>query len=166
MSKFTPKQEAFVHWYCSAVVNMNGTEAARRAGYAGSDNTLANVASENLRKPYLRAAIDKRLEKALSGADVTVEAVLRELDALGAKASEAGQYGAAIRASELKGKYLKMFTDRIEHVQSIEDMGTDELVRLFHEIREAGNVDLLRLLEGDGPELGDGADRPRGTPTH
>ncbi len=45
----TAKQRAFISWYISAEVNCNGTEAARRAGYRGNDNTLATVAFENLR---------------------------------------------------------------------------------------------------------------------
>lgn len=152
--RWTPKQHAFVHWYCAAAVNMNGTEAARRAGYKGSDNTLAQVARENLSKPHIKAEVEKRLEKALSGADVTVEAVLRRLSVIGDKALEAEQYASAARCAELHGKYLKMFTDRIEHVNSIEDVSTEELVRLFHEIVEAGGIDLAQLTAGDGAESG------------
>ena len=47
----TDKQRQFVDWYCSSDARCNGTEAARRAGYRGNDNTLRAVASENLTKP-------------------------------------------------------------------------------------------------------------------
>lgn len=46
--KLTPKQELFVSEYLKTG---NATEAARRAGYKGNDNTLAQVGNENLRKP-------------------------------------------------------------------------------------------------------------------
>lgn len=46
--KLTPKQEIFVSEYLKTG---NATEAARRAGYKGNDNTLAQVGNENLRKP-------------------------------------------------------------------------------------------------------------------
>jgi phage terminase small subunit len=162
--KFTPKQTAFISWYCSAVVNGNGTEAARRAGYAGNEDTLKSVASENLSKPYIRAEIDKRMAKALSGADVTVEAVLRRLQVIGDQALEDRKFGDAIRAAELQGKYLKMFTDRIEHVQNIEDISTDELRHLLVEIMEAGQIDIRGLVAKD--DAGDGLDADRqGTQT-
>jgi len=164
--KFTLKQAAFISWYCSAVVNFNGTEAARRAGYAGNNVTLANVATENLQKPYIRAEIDKRVAKALSGADVTVEAVLRRLQVIGDKALEEGKYGDAIRAAELHGKYLKMFTDRIEHVQSIEDISTDELRHLLVEIMEAGQIDIRGLVAKDDTGNGVGPDSQGTQTTH
>jgi phage terminase small subunit len=129
---------------------MNGTEAARRAGYKGTDKTLAVVASENLSKPNVRKMIDERLEKALSGSDVTVEAVLRRVQVIGDKALESEQYASAAKCAELHGKYLKMWTERIEHVQTIEDVSTEELVRLMREIAENGGIDLIRLIAGDG----------------
>lgn len=51
----TRKQQAFVDAYTG-----NGTAAARAAGYKGSDATLAQVASENLRKPEVLEAIQVR----------------------------------------------------------------------------------------------------------
>lgn len=50
------KQEKFVAAYVG-VANGNATEAARLAGYKGTAVTLASVASENLRKPYIAEAI-------------------------------------------------------------------------------------------------------------
>ena len=46
--KLTIKQQTFVAEYLKTG---NTTEAARRAGYKGNDNTLAQVGNENLRKP-------------------------------------------------------------------------------------------------------------------
>ena len=45
--KLTPKQKAFVSEYLKSG---NATEAARKAGYKGSDNILAAIGSQNLRK--------------------------------------------------------------------------------------------------------------------
>lgn len=144
---FTAKQRGFIEWYCSASVNMNGTEAARRAGYKGNDGTLANTAAENLRKPYIRQEIDIRLDAALSGANITVEKVLRDLEITYVKALTDGHYTAAVRCLELQGKYLKMFTDKIEHVeQPIDEMSTEELVQMLFEISKSGGLDLGKLL--------------------
>lgn len=65
--RLTPKQKAFVEWY---VKLLNGGQAAKRAGYSGDMLTLDVVASENLRKPYIRAEIDRRLKESIPSADV------------------------------------------------------------------------------------------------
>jgi len=145
---------------------MNGTEAARRAGYKGNDNQLGTIAAENMQKPAIRELIDKRLEKALSGADVTVEAVLRRVQVIGDKALEDGQYASAAKCAEIHGKYLKMWTERIEHVSSIEDVSDQELVRLLHEIAEKGGIDLNRLIAGNGAADGDLPGTPGAPTTH
>jgi len=68
MSDLTDKQAAFVEEY---LIDFNATRAAERAGYRGSDSTLASVGSENLRKPKIREKIDARLrERAMSADEV------------------------------------------------------------------------------------------------
>lgn len=53
--KLTYKQQAFVDCYTN-----NATEAAKLAGYKGNKVTLASVGKENLRKPLIIEAIEKR----------------------------------------------------------------------------------------------------------
>ena len=93
--------------------------------------------------------------RTLSGDDVTIDAVLRRIQLIGDKALEDGQYSAAVRAAELLGKYLKMFTDRIEQVQSIEEVSTEDLVQLFGKIVRRGNVELNRLFADELRPEGD-----------
>lgn len=149
--RWTLKQRSFCIWYVAADVNGNGTEAARRSLYKGSDSVLAQVAAENLRKPHIAAEIEKLQNEALKDAGVTIEKVLRDVEDERTQALAAGQFAPAVRCSELQGKYLKMWVDKIEHVQAIEDVSTEELVRLLHEIAEAGQIDLAKLLEGNAP---------------
>jgi phage terminase small subunit len=68
-SDFTSKQKAFVEHY---LITLNGTEAARRAKYKGDDNTLGVVAYENLRKPKIRAEIDRRMKQLSLSAEETL----------------------------------------------------------------------------------------------
>jgi PBSX family phage terminase large subunit len=64
----TDKQRVFVEEYLTC---WNATEATRRAGYSGNDDTLRSIGSENLTKPNIRAFIDQRLkEKAMSADEV------------------------------------------------------------------------------------------------
>lgn len=51
------------------ICGLNGTEAARRAGYQGDGNTLAVIAHENLRKPKIADLIEARLQEAAMGAN-------------------------------------------------------------------------------------------------
>lgn len=162
--KLTDKQLWFCHWYTSAEVNMNATEAARRAGYQGNDVTLRSVGAENLAKPHIRREIDARLKQAMKGAEITVESTLKKVTEIGDQALAAGQYASAAKCAELHGKYLKMWTERIEHVQTIEDITDAELVRLIREIAEAGGIDLTRLIAGDGAQDGAVSAAP-GVPT-
>ena len=59
MAELTDKQQAFVTHYLAC---LNGAEAARRAGYPAK--SARQVASENLSKPDIRAAIDAALAHA------------------------------------------------------------------------------------------------------
>ena len=56
----TAKQAAFVREYVQC---WNATEAARRAGYRGSDEVLATTGSENLRKPKVSEKISEIVER-------------------------------------------------------------------------------------------------------
>ena len=60
MSDFTGKQRAFIEQYLRT---LNGTEAARLAGYKGDDNSLGVTAYGNLRKPKIRSEIDRRMSE-------------------------------------------------------------------------------------------------------
>lgn len=137
----TDKQRAFVDWYLRT---WNGTKAARRARYKGSDATLAAIASENLRKPKIRAAIEERLAEFAMGAQevlarigeqarasitafIRVEGGTFELDLHQVrrfghlvKKIRHTKHGVEIelhdsqRALELLGKYHVLFTERLD----------------------------------------------------
>ena len=59
-SPLTAKQKLFAEAY---VACLNATEAARRAGYKGSDNTLAVTGHDNLRKPKFQHYFSGNLVK-------------------------------------------------------------------------------------------------------
>lgn len=70
----TPKQERFVAEY---LVDLNGTQAAIRAGY--SERTANRAACELLTKPDIQALISERKARQLERADLTATRVLEEL---------------------------------------------------------------------------------------
>jgi phage terminase small subunit len=63
--KLTEKQARFVAAYVGPAKG-NGTEAARMAGYRGNAHTLQVVATENLSKPVVRQAIDRKVAETRS----------------------------------------------------------------------------------------------------
>lgn len=67
-TKLTNKQKAFIEHYLEC---WNGTEAARKAGYKGNDNTLAAIGSQNLRKLNIKRRVQDRLDaKAMSANEI------------------------------------------------------------------------------------------------
>jgi phage terminase small subunit len=58
----TNKQANFIESFLSN--GGNATQAARDAGYSGTPDTLKQVASENLAKPYIRRRIAERMQEA------------------------------------------------------------------------------------------------------
>lgn len=84
MARLTEKQARFVAEY---LVDMNATEAAKRAGY--SEKTAYSIGFENLRKPEIQEAIQAAMEDRAKRTEITQDAVLRELAAIGfAKATD------------------------------------------------------------------------------
>lgn len=68
IDNLTDKQRMFVLAYLTC---WNGTEAARRAGYAGDDNVLGVTGFDNLRNPKIARFVQARLaEKAMPADEV------------------------------------------------------------------------------------------------
>jgi phage terminase small subunit len=74
--RLTGKQQRFVVEYLKC---LNATEAARRSGYEGDDNTLSSVGYENLRKPDIASRIEEEFTKH----KMTAAEVLYHLSAIG-----------------------------------------------------------------------------------
>jgi phage terminase small subunit len=105
--KLTAKQKKFVEAYAG-----NGTEAARQAGYSGSDATLAQTAYELLRKPEIKSQIDARQQRAVS----SLVAAREERQAMWTATMRDVTLPIRdrLRASELLGKSEGDFIDKVE----------------------------------------------------
>lgn len=114
----TPKQEAFCREY---LIDLNASQAAVRAGYRGDPNTvgprlLANVGVRSL----IDRLMAERAERVQRTADDVLKDIHKVKDACMAEAfDQQGNAGmvdpkAALKALELEGRHLKMFTDKIE----------------------------------------------------
>ena len=73
-TKLTPKQERFVQEY---MVDLNALQAAIRAGY--SKDTAGVIGHENLKKPYIQAAIARARQEQQQRTQITADSVVKEL---------------------------------------------------------------------------------------
>lgn len=107
MLRLTRKQEAFINEYC---ITLNATQAAIKSGYAPKNAN--NTGAENLAKPYIKKEIDKRLKEKASKNNITADFVLNEIRAIAFDTNN--KTNDRLKALELLGKYLKLFTDKVE----------------------------------------------------
>ena len=74
IESMTEKQKAFCHEY---LVDLNGTQAAIRAGY--SEKAAKEIASENLTKANIKCVINALMKEREKRTEVTQDRVLLEL---------------------------------------------------------------------------------------
>lgn len=123
------RQKKFCDEY---LVDMNGTQAAIRAGY--SERTARSIATENLAKPYIKEYIDKRLKEMENERIATASEVMMYLtsvvrgqseseivvvEGIGEGMSSARRMKKApdekekLKAAELLGKRFGMFKENV-----------------------------------------------------
>lgn len=112
-AKLTPKQERFVSEY---LIDLNATQAAIRAGY--SEKTARQMATENLSKPAIQEALRKARQRQQKRTEITADFVLNELmkiasDEAGDETNSHLKYSNKMKALELLGKHLGMFTEKV-----------------------------------------------------
>jgi phage terminase small subunit len=110
LENLTPKQKKFCQEY---LVDLNATKAAIRAGY--SEKTAKSQGQRLLTnvdlQEYLHFLMDERAQRTRANADE----ILERLDYI---AKTAPKDNDKLRALELIGRHLGMFTDKIDVRQS------------------------------------------------
>jgi len=115
----TAKQAAFIREY---LIDLNATQAAIRAGY--SAKTAQEQSSRLLSNAIIRENVQKAMDERSETVGLTAADVLRDINAVKADAMRKtydkdgnevmANHTAALKALELQGKHLKMFTDKVE----------------------------------------------------
>lgn len=111
------------------LLGLRGTEAAVGAGY--SPKSAHVQASNLLRHPKVMEYLSENRREIAREAVISVAEVLRDLARYADLAEVSGQYPAAVRAKELIGKQIGMFTDKVEvehrsYVVAPDQLGQDE----------------------------------------
>ena len=161
--ELSEKQKEFGRQY---IIDRNTAAAYVRAGYG--EKSAQSAGSRLLRDPRMKAFIAELGIEAAERADLTVDSVLKNLREDRKAARAAGQYGPAVRADELLGKYLAMFTDVTKNVepdvpaeQAITDLCTQNGV-LNTPAQKAG-MEMLRLLKAPMPPRNEEPTQPNPT---
>ena len=110
------------------MVDFNVADAYVRAGY--SKNGAQSGGSRLLRDSRIQAYIADLEAEATERAGLTVDGVLKNLREDRDAARKAGQFGPAVRADELMGKYLAMFTDVNKNVDVVDIPVEDAITEL------------------------------------
>lgn len=136
--RLTQKQIRFVREYA---LHGNGTEAARRAGYQQDANGLGVQAHDNLRKPNVKAELER--VSALIAPEITPMRVQRRLHEISHASQEAGQFGPAVRSEELLGKSIGMWVEQsLQLTGQLNDTHIAALLDIARR-RQAEPVDLV-----------------------
>ncbi len=120
--ELSEKQKKFGREY---MVDFDVPAAYTRAGY--SEKSAQSAGSRLLRDPRMQAFIAEVGVEAAERADLTIDSVLKNLREDRDAARAANQYGPAVRADELMGKYLAMFTDVNKNVV-VDDMPPEDAI--------------------------------------
>jgi phage terminase small subunit len=108
MSKLTPKQNMFVHEY---LVDLNAAGAAVRAGYSEKGSEVSGC--RLLMNINVQNALKYELAERTKNINITAERVLAELAKLGFADRSDIKDSDKLKALELLGKYLALFTENI-----------------------------------------------------
>ncbi len=114
MDRLTPKQERFVDEY---LIDLNATQAAIRAGY--SKNRASELGYQLLQKTTVQSAVQKAQKDRSERTEITQDYVIKKLKAIADQEASDGtdselKYSSQLKALELLGKHLGMFTDRMK----------------------------------------------------
>jgi|WetSurMetagenome_2_1015567.scaffolds.fasta_scaffold818394_2 phage terminase small subunit len=134
--ELTRKQQLFIAEY---LVDLNASRAALAAGY--SPKTAPWIGNENLKKPTIKVAIEEAHAQKIANAGITAEYVLTNLKEMYENHKD-GNPSPAIKALELLGKHLSLFSDNlnVRKIQSPEDLTDEEAIAIAKKIQEGTNA--------------------------
>ena len=78
-SKVERREQLFVEEY---LIDLNGSRAARAAGYKGSDQVIGVTATRLLKKPKIAAAIQAAMDERVKRTQFNADRVLKEIEYL------------------------------------------------------------------------------------
>lgn len=113
-NKLNNRQKAFISEYLK---DKNATQAAIRAGY--SKHTARFQGCELLTHPNISLVIQQKQAEIAKRCEITVEKVLNDIEDCRVRSRFMNDHRSELKASELEGKHLQMYTDVVKTDQVI-----------------------------------------------
>lgn len=120
--KITPKEEAFIQYYCSN--GFSGKEAAISAGY--SENSAKQIAYKLLTKVYLRIRLKEYQIEQAEKNGVKISEIIRNARVIVEKAENNDELNNMAKGNEQLGKTIGAFVDKTDINTKIDFNITDE----------------------------------------
>ena len=133
-----PRQAMFVQEY---LVDLNATQAAIRAGY--SPRWASRQAVYLMKLPTVSRVVAREKGERAEKLELTQEAVVVQLAQDHLFAQSVNQAMAAVKATELIGKHLGMFSDKVQH--EFRDPALERLVKLLEGVTQGEARELLSV---------------------
>ncbi|MBU0593859.1 MAG: terminase small subunit [Gammaproteobacteria bacterium] len=134
----TPRQQLFVSEY---LIDGNGARAARSAGY--SEKTARQIATENLSKPYIQAAITAKQQETAVKLELRKEHVLlAHMEAINLARAQ-GQPMAMISGAREIGKLMGFYS--VEAVEFVLGKNEASLRARYESMTDA---ELMAIVDG------------------
>ena len=140
--RLTKRQKEFCEYFIQSDT-LNVAEAMKKAGYSAI--TIDKKSYDMLRNPLVAQYIERLQNARRTRMRIDSDEVIRRLIRIATKAEDESEYHAALRALELLGKHLQLFTDKqILEIKNPFSSGVDK-----------GDIerDVGRLMKIGGPKL-------------
>ena len=141
MSLLSKRQGLFVN---ALVITRNGAEAARRAGY--SVKTARQIASENLTKPYIQAAIAAKETELATALEIDRNAIIGGIFEAIATAKASADAGQVIRGWVEVAKLTGLDKPDAAPVRPVGAAGENEALRM--KLEALSDAELADIASG------------------
>ena len=111
MKELTGKQKAFVAEY---MIDLDRVRAYAKV-YGVGPSTAKSNSYKLFKQPWIKVELDKQLDARAKRTLVDVDAVILGLLEEAKNTEPGSSHGARVSAWTQLGKYLKMFTEKVEH---------------------------------------------------
>ena len=118
MTKLTQKQEQFAQAIASGMSQSDAYRAAYNVRKDTKPETINQAASRIMADGNIRARVAELRKPVVESVQMTLASHLERLRELSLRAEEDGQFAAAVKAEELRGKASGLYTDKIDHTNS------------------------------------------------
>ena len=114
-NNLTPKQEKFAQGVASGISQSDAYRASYDVNPNANNDNLISKASVLMSNGKIRARVEELRAPVVAKVGITLENHIARLQELSDKAEAAGQYSAAIKAEESRGKACGLYVERLQH---------------------------------------------------